>query len=138
MLFSFLNDPFVEAIAKRCRSVVARQPGACHDIAATLSLPADALQGFLNPEERCIDTVFLIDLVASLVHECGMDPRWLLTGEYDGEMHRKALLVGEDRGSQGARSIRALVVQAYGELRRSKYFFSLPMLREGSIGKGKQ
>lgn len=77
MLFSFLNDPFVEAIAKRCRAVSARQPGPCHAIAATLSLPTDALQRFLNLGERRIDT-------------------------------------------------------------QSKHFFSLPMLREGSIGKGKQ
>ena len=138
MLFSFLNDPFVEAIAKRCRSVIARQPGTCHAIAETLSLPTDALQRFLNPEERRIDTVFLIDLVAGLVRECGIDPRWLLTGEYDGEMHRKALLLGEDRGSHGARAIRELVLEGYGELRQSRHFFSLPMLREGSIGKAKQ
>lgn len=137
MLFSFLNDPFVEAIAKRCRSVIARQPGPAHAFAATLGLPADALQGFLDPEARRIDTVFLIDLVTALVRECGIDPKWLLTGEYDGEMHRKALLLGEDRGNHGAHSIRELVVQAYGELRRSEPFFSLPMLREGSLGKGK-
>lgn len=138
VLFSFLNDPFVEAIAKRCRTVIARQPGSPHAIAATLSLPIDALQGFLNPEERRIDTVFLIDLVAGLVRECGIDPKWLLTGEYDGEMHRKALLLGEDRGGHGARSIRELVLQEFGELRQSKHFFALPMLSDSSIGKGKR
>lgn len=136
VLFSFLNDPFVEAIAKRCRSVIARQSPPCLDaIAEALSLPADAVQRFMNAEERRIDTVFLIDLVAGLVHECGIDPKWLLTGDYDGEMHRMALLLGEDRGSHGARAIREFVLHEYQELRQARHFFSLPMLREHAIGK---
>jgi hypothetical protein len=134
--FPFLNDPFVEAMAKRCRNMVARQPGHCLDaVAETLSVSPDALERFMNAQERRIDTVFLIDLVAALVHECGIDPKWLLTGEYDGEMHRKALVLGEDRTRRGARAIREFVQQEYWELRQAKPFFPLSLLRESSIGK---
>jgi hypothetical protein len=136
VLFPFLNDPFVEAMAKRCRSMVARQPGHCLDaVAAKLSVSPDALERFMNAEERRIDTVFLIDLVAALVHECAIDPKWLLTGEYDGEMHRKALVLGEDRTPRGARAIREFVQHEYWELRQAKQFFPLSLLRESSIGK---
>jgi hypothetical protein len=136
VLFPFLNDPFVESIAKRCRGVVARQPGRGLDAVATeLRLPSDALQRFMNAEERRIDAVFLIDLVARLVHECGIDPKWLLTGDYDGEIHRKALLLGEDRSSRGARAIRELVQHEYQELRSAKNFFSLSALRQSATGR---
>jgi hypothetical protein len=136
VLFPFLNDPYAEAIAKRCRSVVARQPGSCLDaVAASLSVPREALGQFMNAEARRIDTVFLIDLMAAFVYECGIDPTWLLTGDYDGEMHRKALLLGEDRGALGARAVRDLVQHEYRELRPAKHFFSLPDLWETSLGK---
>jgi hypothetical protein len=128
VLFPFLNDPFVEAIAKRSRGVVARQPAPSLDaVAAALSLPPDALRRFMNAQDRRIDTVFLIDIVAALVHECGIDPKWLLAGDYDGEMHRKALLLGEDRGSRGVRAVRDFVQREYRQLRQARHSFPLSM-----------
>lgn len=136
MQFPFLNDPFVEAIAKRCRAVVARQSAPSLNAAAeALGVPPAALQRFMNAQERQIDTVFLIDLVAALVHESAIDPKWLLTGEYDGEMHRKALALGEDRSAHGARAVRAFIQHEYRELHHARHFFSLPLLPESSLGK---
>ena len=63
-----------------------------------------------------------------LVHECGVDPKWLLTGEYDGALHRQALLLGEDRTGAGARVVRDFVKEQYRQLRHSK-LLSLPSAR---------
>ena len=121
------NDPFIEAIAKRARSVLARQAGGCEErVVDTLPLPARKLRSFLAAEDSLIDAVFLIDVVAALVHECGVDPKWLLTGQYDATLHREALLLGEDRGPKGARAVRELVATEYRQLRRPSFLSSVP------------
>lgn len=130
MQFSFLNDPVVEAIAKRARSVVARQPGSCLDaVAETLRVPRESLTRLLDPRERVIDTSLLIDVVAALVREFAIDPKWLLTGEYDGAVHRHALMLGEDRSSRGIRAIRELVYDEYRRLRHAKSLLEWPFTR---------
>lgn len=63
-----------------------------------------------------IDITFLIDAVAALVHEAGIDPKWLLTGTYDAALHRQALWLGEDRSAAGARIIRTLVQDQFQQL----------------------
>ena len=121
------NDPFVEEIARRARSVLARQPGVCPGkLAADLELSEEKLQCFLSGRERLIDTTFLIDLVAALVRECGVDPKWVLTGQYDGALHRQALLLGEDRTPKGAHAVRELVQAEYRQVRRPGFLTSMP------------
>ena len=73
---------------------------------------------------RLVDTSFLIDLVAALVQDCAIDPKWLLTGEYDGAAHRRALLLGEDRSIRGTRVMREFVYDEYRQLRHAKSFLS--------------
>jgi hypothetical protein len=123
------NDPFIEPIATRARAVLARQPADCLErAAASLDIPVDALQHLIAGGDHLIDISFIIDVVAVLVHECGVDPKWLLTGDYDGALHRQALLLGEDRTSQGARVVREFVKEQYRELRQPK-LLSLPSAR---------
>jgi hypothetical protein len=123
------NDPYIEAIATRARAVLSRQPTDCLERAASsLDIPADALQHLIARSDQLIDTSLIIDVVAVLVHECGIDPKWLLTGEYDGALHREALLLGEDRTSHGARVVREFVKEQYRQLRQPK-LLSLPSAR---------
>ena len=124
------TDALIEGITVRARTVLARQPGYCPGaVAARLRLPIEKLDTLLNERSISVDTNFLIDIVVALVHECAVDPKWLLTGQCDSALHRQALLIGEDRSAKGAQAIRNLVEAEYRRLRRSK-LFSLPTVRD--------
>jgi hypothetical protein len=113
------EDLEIEAITERIRSVLSRQPGKTLRVAAdTLEIPALDLARLLDKRERAGDRTVVIDVVAALVHEAGLDPRWLLTGEYDGNVHRHALLLGEDRSAKGRRAVREFVDQQCQGLKR--------------------
>ena len=115
---AFANDALVDQMAERVRAVIARQPGHRIDVVAmTLRLSPERLERLMASKDAVIDTAFLLDAVAALVHEAGIDPEWLLTGHYDPAMHRKALLLGEDRSADGARALRAFVEDEYRRLR---------------------
>ena len=130
MQLPFVNDPFIEAIAKRARSVIARHRSPClNAIAETLNLPLETLERFADGRDRVIDTSLLIDVVAALVQECGVDPKWLLTGEYDGAMHRRALVLGEDRSRAGTRTLREFVYGEYRRLRHARSFLGWTLAR---------
>ena len=121
------NEPVVQAIGKRARSLLAqRSGGRLEDTAEELGLPVENLRQFLCGREPAIDTIFLIDVVAALVHDSGVDPKWLLTGQYDGALHRLTLLLGEDRSPKGVRAIRRLVEAEYRQLRRPSLLSSVP------------
>ena len=64
-----------------------------------------------------IEADFAIDVIAALVRECAVDPQWLLTGKYDGAVHRRALLMGESRNGAGEQELREFVHKQYRELR---------------------
>ena len=109
-----LNDPLLDGMAERVRAVIARQPGHRIDVVAqTLRLSPEQLEQLMTNADEPVDTVFLIDVISALVHESGIDPKWLLTGQYDPAMHRKALLLGEDRSSQGTRVLRGFVEEEF-------------------------
>jgi len=108
------RDPLLDGMAERVRAVIARQPG--HRVAVvaqTLGLSPQPLEQLMTNRDDAVDSTFLIDVISALVHESGMDPEWLLTGQYDPAMHRKALLLGEDRSTQGARAMRSFVEQQF-------------------------
>lgn len=108
------DNPVVSAMAERVRAVIARQPGHRIDVVAqTLQISPEQLEHFMANADDPVDAIFLIDVIAALVHESGIDPKWLLTGQYDPAMHRKALLLGEDRSSEGAGLMRAFVEEEY-------------------------
>lgn len=110
----FLHDAVVTGMAERVRAVIARQPGHRVDVVAqTLRLSPEGLQHLMTDGDDPIDTIFLVDVVSALVHESGIDPKWLLTGQYDPAMHRKALLLGEDRSPQGSSDMRAFVEEEF-------------------------
>jgi hypothetical protein len=118
LLFFPTNDPFIQAIAERVRLVISRQPGhRVEEVALSLNVPIDGLRKLLDDSNQSIDTTLLIDVVVALVREAGIDPKWLLIGQYDGAMHRQALLLGEDRSLRGAQTLRELVQDEYKRLR---------------------
>ena len=83
----------------------------------------------MDNRERTVDIAFLIDVIAALVYESGVDPQWLLTGEYDATAHRDALLLGEDRSANGVKAMREFIHQQYRQLRRDALFAWLPRRR---------
>jgi len=116
----FANDSLVDEMAERVRAVIARQPGHRIDVVAQmLRLSPEGLERLMAKKDEATDTAFLLDAVAALVHEAGIDPAWLLTGQYDPAMHRQALLLGEDRSPSGARALRQFVEDEYRRLRSS-------------------
>lgn len=130
MLLRSRHDSFIEAIAVRARTVLTRQPGYCPAaVAVRLRLPVDKLGALLRGSEHDVGADFLIDVVTALVHECAVDPKWLLTGECDSALHRRALALGEDRSAKGHEAIRDLVQAEYRRLRQPS-LLSLPVLRD--------
>ena len=114
----FLNDSLVTGMAERIRAVIARQPGHRIDVVAqTLRLSPERLQHLMTDADAPVDPVFLVDVIAALVHESGIDPKWLLTGQYDPKLHREALLLGEDRSPQGSDVMRAFVEEEFRRVR---------------------
>src|SRR5438874_2410662 len=122
-----VNDPLIAAIAERIRSIIARQPGHTLDaLASILSVSPDALRQIIAESERTIDTRFLIDVLAALVRELAVDPQWLITGQYDSTIHRRALSMGEDRGAAGARALENFVREQFYRARENVDLLSLP------------
>jgi hypothetical protein len=118
------NDPAVEAIAERLRAVMARQPTSLlNELADVLGLDRAHLRRLIEEPHHTIDVAFLIDTVAAVVHTFAVDPQWLLTGHYDGSVHRQALLLGEDRSPKGVHALREYVVEQYRRLRDSTLAF---------------
>lgn len=67
--------------------------------------------------DQPVDAEFVVDVVAAFVREFAVDPQWLLTGKYDGAVHRQALLLGENRTAAGTRALRDFVHRQYLEAR---------------------
>ena len=116
-------------IAGRIRAVT-KGPGHTLDaLASILRVSPDSLRRLIREDEHTIDVSFLIDVVAALVREFGVDPEWLLTGEYDSSTHRHALLLGEDRSPAGYRMLQDFVREQFDRLRHRLMFASLPAPR---------
>jgi len=127
------NDPVIAAVSERVRAVIARQPG--HDVgtvAQTFRVDPDQLRRLIDERDGFVDAEFLIDVVTALVHEAGVDPKWLLIGQYEPATHRHALWLGEDRTSLGARRLRNFVEEQYQRVRDSAFVVSArPNLEQG-------
>ncbi len=107
--------------------MICRDPHHTLDAVATrLCVPASDLRALIDDNGSSSDLGFTLDVVAALVHEYGIDPRWLLTGQYDGAMHRQALLLGEDRTMAGRHHVRDFVQEQYERWREKRSYLSLP------------
>jgi len=94
-------------------------------VADALGVSRADFRRLVEDRERAVEASFLIDVITALVYEAGIDPQWLLTGEYDAAMHRQALLIGEDRSARGVRALRAFVLEQYCQLQSRAMFFGL-------------
>jgi hypothetical protein len=84
--------------------------------------------------ERPIDAAFLTDMVSALAREFGTDPAWLLTGEYDAELHQHALVLSEDRSPAGVRALRDFIRDEYSRFLESETI-RLPPARPADHGR---
>lgn len=119
--------------------MICRDPHHTLDAAAAkLCVPADDLRVLIDGPRSSVGLEFTLDVVAALVHEYAIDPKWLLTGQYDGGMHREALMLGEDRSREGRQRVRDFVQAQYDHLREKRLYLSLPptleALREKVVG----
>jgi hypothetical protein len=118
---------FIEAAADRVRAVICRDPHHTLDaVAVKLCVPTQELRALIDDKGSSSGLDFVLDVLAALVHEYAIDPKWLLTGQYDGEMHRQALLLGEDRRRAGRQNIRDFVQAQYEKSREKRLYLSLP------------
>lgn len=125
-LFRRREDREIVAITERIQAVMARQCGSDLCLAAdSLKMPALDLARFL--ESPLADRAVVIEVIAAMVYEAGIDPQWLLTGEYDGAMHRQVLMLGEDRSAQGRTAVRDFVQQQYRRVHRDGMFSWWPV-----------
>lgn len=131
MLFRRREPRETGSVRERIRAVVARQSG--HNLCAAaeyLNLPALDLARLLDCAD-VPDRAFLIDAITALAYDAGVDPHWLLTGQYDGAMHRHVLLLGEDRTARGRAAVRNFVDQQFRRLRREAMFAWWPRPKSG-------
>jgi hypothetical protein len=106
---------------------VTSQPGnGPLSVAEALSVPGERLERLIERRDVTVDVDFLIDVIAALVHKAGVDPKWLLTGEYDPKLHRHALMIGEDRTHAGFQRMRDLVRDEFRRLRTEAPAWPIP------------
>jgi hypothetical protein len=89
-------------IAARIRGLVAGQAASLPELAALLRVDELALRISLDE----LAPYPTIEVIAAVVSRYGVDPCWLLTGEYNAEIHRAML---ESRTDELPRAIGALV-----------------------------
>ena len=112
------NDPYIEAIAERVRGVVSRQLGVeVNAVAATLDVSEASFRHLIEDRDRPIDVAFLMDVLAAMVRVLGLDPKWLLTGDYDSRTHRRALELIEANSHVAQRTVREWLRERYQRLR---------------------
>lgn len=131
------EDRQIGAITERIRAMVLRQPG--HDLCASadaLKMPALDLARLLDAHDAS-DRTLVLDVIAALAYESGVDPQWVLAGEYDGAVHRHVLRLGEDRSALGKASVRDFVQEQYRRLRRDALFAWLPGRKSGRHAKAR-
>ena len=80
-------------IADRIRGLIGGQGQSLAQVALKLGVDELALRISLDD----VSPYPTVEVIAALVRAYGVDPAWLLTGEYDPEIHRAALesLTGE-------------------------------------------
>jgi hypothetical protein len=71
----------------------------------------------IEDREHTIDAGLLIDVLAALVREFGVDPQWLLVGEYNGASHRRALTLFEEQGRAADQIVRDFLREQIRRLR---------------------
>lgn len=118
-----VNDPFLQAIAERVCATIGRLPYRLEALAEMLGVSVDELHRLDDPD-HLLRPVVVIEIVAGLVRQFALDPHWLLTGEYDGAIHRQALLLGEDAGAGGV-GLHEYVSEQYRRARERLGYLSI-------------
>ena len=111
-------DPFLKAIVDRIRDVVSRHSGHELDLLAEmLGVAPSAFRALIERDDQTLNTTLIIDVVTAFVRQFAIDPRWVLTGQYNPTTHRQALILGDYRSASGAIALRELIGDHYVRLR---------------------
>jgi hypothetical protein len=90
-----LNQTQIVAIRDRVRQLLEPASLSPDELADRLDVPAQYLVEILSPSrDVLIRADHLIDVIAAVVHVHGVDPTWVITGEYDPKLHRSLELEG--------------------------------------------
>lgn len=79
-----MKDDTKAAIAARIRGLIAGQDASLSDAARRLKVDEVSLR--MSVDE--LAPYPTVDVIAGLVREYGVDPTWVITGEYDSRVHR--------------------------------------------------
>ncbi|MFL5612465.1 MAG: hypothetical protein ACJ796_02255 [Gemmatimonadaceae bacterium] len=123
------SDNSLPAITERIRVILEHQRGpTLDDLAESLLLEPSAFRRLIEEPSSAPDASFVLDVVVSLAYCQGVDPQWLLTGRYDGMIHRQVLSLGEERSAGGMQRMREFVQGQFERLRSntSPYLSFLP------------
>jgi hypothetical protein len=84
------NESQIDAITRRLREFLARQPGfRASSFAEAAGITERELSAVLSPERAMVGPLRLIDVVVGVVRQYGIDANWILTGEYNPAWHRE-------------------------------------------------
>jgi hypothetical protein len=90
-----LNQTQIVAIRDRLRQLLEPASLSLDELADRLDVPAQYLIEILSPSrDALIRADHLIDVIAAVVHVHGVDPTWVITGDYDPKTHRSLELEG--------------------------------------------
>jgi hypothetical protein len=106
-----MNGPFDRhEIAARIRGLIAGQDGG--DLAVVAGrLGVDEVGLRMSLDDLAPNPT--VDVIAALVEACGVDPCWLLTGEYDPATHR-AMAESRESAAQAVSRLMAPAVDQFG------------------------
>lgn len=104
-----LNERLIVAITERLKKLLLGFAGcSVEQVATKLDLPVDVVRRVLERRPGAlIATDALIDVLAAVVHEYGVDSSWLLTGEYRNTTHRHL----EENGPLPLPSVRTAIAE---------------------------
>lgn len=104
-----LNDRVILAISERLKKLLLGASGcSVEQVAAKLDVPVETLRRVLERRPGAIiATEALIDVLAAVVHEYGVDSSWLLTGVYRGSTHSRL----EEDGPLPLQAVRIVIAE---------------------------
>jgi hypothetical protein len=107
-----LNDRLIVAITERLKKLLLGFAGcSVEQVAKKLDLPEEMVRRVLERRPGAlIAPDALIDVLAAVVHEYGVDSSWLLTGEYRGSTHRRL----EENGPLPLPAVRTVIAEQLG------------------------
>lgn len=112
-----MTDPHSQEIAARLRALFMKPDDLDWDVvAARLGVSELALRMSIDP----LEPHPTVEVIAAAVGRYGVDPTWLLTGEYDVDMHRRVLTEGAENAGGMHRVLARLVPEGLSSITEAR------------------